>query len=148
MSLNHRFFAPLSLFILFLLFFVFGRGWYEPSRLVLHGRTAAASSIIQIRWNSGEGFNEYEQRTFRPKNQPLDRQYNNRITLGGTGKKISASLSERVVCTAIVIDGKQFDLKKLADYGTYTKGELHFDDKQQASFTVRAKSHIGLRFRT
>ncbi|WP_446008217.1 hypothetical protein [Candidatus Electrothrix sp.] len=92
--------------------------------------------------------NTYEQRVFRPAFQPLDEQYNNRVTIGATGRMLSASLSRQVVCTAIVIDGEPFDLKKLKEYGTYSNGELHFNGEQQASFTVRAKSHIGFRFRT
>ena len=148
MHFTHRLSASISLVIILLLYFVFRHGWYEPSKLVLHGRATAANPLIVVRWNSGEGFNEYEQRAFRPAIQPLDEQEKNRITLGATGKQLPASLSEQVVCTAIVIDGKPFDLKKLADYGTYSNGELHFAEKQQASFTVRATSHIGIRFRT
>jgi len=140
--------GAIALFFLFLLYFIFGRGWYQPTQLVLHGRAVAGNPRIQVRWNSGAGFNEYEQRQFRPEIKSLDEQYNNRITIGGTGKNLSASLSNQVVCTAIVIDGKPFDLKKLADYGTYSNGELSFDEKRQASFTVQAKSHIGIRFRT
>ena len=148
MKLNRKLVVSVCLVSFFLLYFVFGRGWYEPTSLVLRGQSTSGSPLIQVRWNSGEGFNKYEQREFRPEIQPLDEQYNNTITIGGTGEKISASLSERVVCTAIIIDGKPFDLKKLADYGTYSNGELSFKEKQQASFTVRAKAHIGIRFRT
>lgn len=139
---------PVCLFTLCLLYFVIGNSWYEPSRLVLHGRATEEKSVLLVRWDSGEGLNTYEQRVFRPEIHPLDEQDNNRVTIGATGSMLSASLSREVVCTAVIIDGVPFDLKKLKEYGTYSNGELHFKDTQQASFTVRARSHIGLRFRT
>lgn len=134
--------------MLCLLYFVFGNSWLEPSKIILQGRVIKGDSMILVRWNSGEGFNDYEQRKFLPALQPLDEQDNNRITIGATGRMLAASLSREVVCTAVMIDGTPFDLEKLKQYGTYSNGELHFNDTQQASFTVRAGAHIGLKFRT
>ena len=139
---------PVCLFFLCLLYFILVNSWYEPSRLVLQGRTAQGNPVLLVRWDSGEGLNSYEQREFRPALQPLDEQDNNRVTVGATGRMLSASLSREVVCTAVIIDGAPLDLEKLKEYGTYANGELHFNGTQQASFTVRARSHIGLRFRT
>jgi hypothetical protein len=145
---RYKLLLPVCLFTFFLLYFVLGNSWYEPSKLVLRGQVAEGNPLILVRWNSGQGFNKYEQRAFQPTIQPLDDQFNNRIILGATGKMLSASLSKQVVCTAVIRDGEPFDLEKLKEYGTYADGELRFSDKQQASFTVRAESHIGLRFRT
>ncbi|MCI5131465.1 MAG: hypothetical protein D3904_08045, partial [Candidatus Electrothrix sp. EH2] len=145
---NRNRLLPVCLFFLCLLYFVLSNSWYAPSTLVLQGQAAQKNPSLLVRWNSGEGFNDYEQREFFPALQPLDAHNKNKVTIGATGRMLSASLSRQVVCTAVIIDGKSFDLAKLKEYGTYVNGELHFNGTQQASFTVRAKSHIGLRFRT
>ena len=72
------------------------------------------------------------------------------ISFGATGKRSSASLSNEVVCTALLIDGVPFDLSTLAahGHGRYADGELYFKGNQQASVTVSPTSHIGIKFRT
>ncbi|MCI5211327.1 MAG: hypothetical protein D3910_21655, partial [Candidatus Electrothrix sp. ATG2] len=64
---THRLLMQSCLFAAFLTYFVFAHAWYEPGRLILHGQSTSGTPLIQVRWNSGAGFNEYEQREFHPK---------------------------------------------------------------------------------
>lgn len=146
---GRKMFLPVSLFFLLLAYFVLGTGWQEPAKLVLRGQTSGSAALIRVRWDSGQGFNGYEQRAFRPESHPLDEQFRSRIILGAAGRCYPASLSKKVVCTAIFVDGKEISLKSLADgQPFFTGGELHFDDQERITFPVRARSHISIRFRT
>ncbi len=135
-------------FSLCLVYAVLSNSWYEPSELILRGRVVKEHGLLLVRWNSGEGFNVYEQRLFPLSIRKSPEQASTQISFGATKKKNSASLSNEVVCTALLIDGTPFDLGKLAQYGRYVHGELHFKGRQQASVTVPANSQIGFRFRT
>ncbi|MCI5146428.1 MAG: hypothetical protein D3923_13095, partial [Candidatus Electrothrix sp. AR3] len=137
----------INLFFFFLAYFVFGTGWYEPTKLLIHGQAATSKPAIQVRWDSGQGFNAYEQRVFHPKLQPLNEQVQSKITLGATGRRYPASLSKEVVCTAILVDGKAINLRSIAGKFLKKDGALHFKGKENISFTVQATAHIGLRFR-
>lgn len=142
--------CTLFLFVFFLVFFVFGTGWYEPSILVLQGRANAKNPLLLVRWNSGEGFNTYEQRTFPLLQRRSEGEIISQISFGATGKKSSASLSKEVVCTALLVDSVPFDLSTLAAHrhGRYAGNALHFNDNQQVSVTLSPTSHIGIKFRT
>jgi hypothetical protein len=136
---------PGCLFVLCLLYVVFSAGWYEPAKLVLHGQTTSGNSpLLKVRWDSGQGFNEYEQRLFQPDVQPRDGQVS--ITIGATGRKAPASLSSTVVCTAILVDGKAIKLHELAAPPVLAGEELHLD--HSLSFTVQANAQVSIRFRT
>ncbi|MCW5206714.1 hypothetical protein VU08_07270 [Desulfobulbus sp. F5] len=130
------------LFFLFLLYFVFGAGWYEPTKLVLRGQASSGSSLIKVHWDSGAGFNDYEQRLFQPNIQPIDGQVN--ISIGSTGR----SLNQEVVCEAVLVDGKEIDLNTIAAEPLRTQSGLRFKDAENISFRIHATSHIVFRFRT
>ncbi|MCW5199524.1 hypothetical protein VU05_02180, partial [Desulfobulbus sp. F1] len=137
---------PVCLFFLFLLYFVFGAGWYEPTKLVLRGQASSGSSLIKVRWDSGAGFNDYEQRIVQSFLPPST---GSNIILGGTGRKNSSSYSKEVVCMAVLVDGKAVDLGLIAATGGLSpKGMLHFKDEEKISFTVQAASRISFKFRT
>ncbi len=137
---------PGGLFLLFLLYFVFGGGWQEPAKLVLRGRASGGSPIITVRWDSGAGFNDYEQRLFQPEIQPQNGKVN--ITVGAAGRKHPAAQGHDVICAAVLIDGKEINLHDIAKPPLLNKEELHFNKGDTVSFVVPAQSHIGLRFRT
>lgn len=137
-----------TLFTVSLLYFVFGSGWYEPSRLLIHGQAKIGAPLLQIRWDSGGGFNDYEKREFRPFIQPLDEQNNNTLIFGAAGQINSATLGGNVVCTAIIIDGENIDLRTLAKNIPYREGGLSFSPGETLSLPVQATAQISLRFRT
>ncbi|MCI5129904.1 MAG: hypothetical protein D3907_15800, partial [Candidatus Electrothrix sp. AUS3] len=145
---RHRLFFSICLFAFFAAYFCFGTGWYEPSRLVLQGQATQENPLLLVRWNSGEGFNTYEQRIFTLTQRRLEEKMTSRISFGATARRSSASLSKEIVCTALLIDGIPFDISRLAEYGRYADGELYFQGNQQASVTVSPTSHIGIKFRT
>jgi hypothetical protein len=135
----------LLIFFLFLLYYVLGTGWLESSRLVLQVQSSAKQPLIQVRWDGGQGWNTYEQRLFRP-HLPSGELH---ITLGATDRRNPASLSKQVICTAILVDGKELDLRSLSkDETRFQHGGLYFRDHEQLSFTVQAERQLGFRFRT
>ena len=137
-------------FLLVLSYFYCGNSWYEPARLIIHGQviTNNDNALLRVRWNSGEGFNGYEQREFHPVIKPLDAQRNYKLTFGATGKKSSASLSKDVVCTSIIVDGEQLDLTSLQKNIPYSDAGLHFGPGETLSLTIQANAHIGIKFQT
>ncbi|MCI5179361.1 MAG: hypothetical protein D3911_08580 [Candidatus Electrothrix sp. AW3_4] len=147
---SFRWLLLIGLFFLFLGYTVLGNSWYDPSELVLQGRTLQKDATLLIRWNSGQGFNTYEQRTFPLTLRRSEGEMTSQISFGATGKRSSASLSNEVVCTALLVDGVPFDLSTLAahGHGRYADGELYFQGNQQVSVIVSATSHIGIKFRT
>jgi len=136
------------LFLLILSFFFWGNGWYEPSQLAISGQSDGGNPTLRVRWDSGEGFNEYEQRIFHSSVQPLDKQFSSTLVFGGKGERNSASLSSDVVCTAIVVDGRTLDLNDLKQDIPFSNGELLFSEGKTLSLPVQSQSHIGVRFRT
>lgn len=146
MKLKHRSLIPICLFALFLGYFVFGAGWQEESRLILHGQTTIGRSpLFKVRWDSGQGFNDYEQRLFQPDVQPINGQVS--VTIGATGRKSPASLNSTVVCTAILVDGNEINLIDIAGPPVLVQEELHLTEQVNIFFTVQAVSHIAFRFR-
>ncbi len=139
---------PLILFASFLVYFVFGTGWYEPSRLIIHGKALTPNPYFKVQWDGGSGFNEYEQRIFSPVFMRQGTQKNIRFVFGSSGRRNGASLSKKVICTAVIADGKLLNLKKIPGTGRYVHHELHFDKNARAVVQVQAKKQISIRFRT
>ena len=138
----------ISFFFLALLYFYFCNGWYEPSRLVISGLLPDGTSSFQVRWNSGEGFNSYEQREFHPSSYSLNNNEKYLLTIGSEGGVNPASLSKEVVCTAIVVDGKNLNLASLAKNISYINDALHFASNETLTIQTQANRHIGFRFET
>ena len=136
------------LFLFVLSFFYWGNSWYESSSLVIHGRAMDNSPFLRVHWDSGPGFNSYEQRKFRPVVRPLNENYNNILILGAKGERNGASLSKDVVCTAIIIDGVPLDLASLKQNIPFSDRGLHFTSDKTLTLTVQAKSQIGIKFQT
>jgi len=133
-----------SLFFLFLLYFVFGTGWQEPAKLVLRGRAEAGAPLLKVRWDSGQGFNQYEQRTI----QLLDSQNSSNITLGAIRRKENNACGPNILCTEVLVDGKEIDLRSISKEVQPQAGGLSLKAGESISFQVQAKSHIGFRFAT
>lgn len=138
---------PFSLFLLFLGYFVFSTGWYEANKLILRGQAPTGKiPLLAVRWDNGQGFNNYEQRLFHPNVLPQNGQVS--ITFGAAGRRYPASLSKEVVCAAVLIDGRKINFHDLAGQLVNANGELHFGKHDTISFVVRAQSHIAFKFRT
>ena len=101
---------------------------------------------LAVRWDSGQGFNNYEERLFHPDILPQNGQVH--IRFGAAGRRYPASLSKEVVCAAVIVDGKKFNFRDIAKQLVNAYGELHFNKHDVFSFTVKAQSHIAFRFRT
>ncbi|MGX9727095.1 MAG: hypothetical protein ACTFAK_07175 [Candidatus Electronema sp. VV] len=139
---------PVSLLLLFLLYFVFGSGWQEPARLTLRGH-AADGAVITLRWDSGAGYNPYEQRVFHLNAISGQEDGLLRVVIGATGRRYPASQSKDVVCEAVIVDGKALDLNALAGAKPLlSNGVLRFNKSQQLAFRVNALAQLGFRFRT
>lgn len=139
---------PLLFFTAVLLYFVFGAGWQEPAKLTLRGH-AADGAIITVRWDSGAGYNPYEQRVFHLNATSGQEDGLLRVVIGATGRRYPASQSKDVVCEAVIVDGKALDLNALAGAKPLlSNGVLRFNKSQQLAFRVNALSQLGFRFRT
>ena len=93
----------LLLFAIILTYFVFSHGWYPRAKLTIKGTTELGSTIT-ARWDSGKGFNSYEERRFAflpfygsSKNEVA-------IVIEGGAEKHNASLGTRVILSELRID--------------------------------------------
>jgi len=145
---SHSPVLPFLSFVVFLLYFVFGSGWQEPARLTLRGH-AADGAVITLRWDSGAGFNSYEQRVFHLNAVSKQEDGLISVTIGSTGRRYPASQSKDVVCEAVLVDGKPIDFNAIAGAKPLlSNGALRFNKSQQLAFSVKALSQLSFRFRT
>ncbi|CAK8717855.1 Dolichyl-phosphate-mannose-protein mannosyltransferase [Candidatus Electronema halotolerans] len=147
-SFLHRLLPSACIFLCFLFYFVFSTGWLEPAKLVLRGQalTADHSPQLTVRWDSGHGFNNYEQRLFQPDIVPQNGQV--KIRFGAAGRCYPASQSKQVVCAAVRVDSKKIDFHDLAKQFLKADSELHFGKHGVLALTVQSQSHIAFKFRT
>lgn len=142
--------AIAGLFFILLAYFVFGRGWYVPATLVVSGITPEKGGELEVSWDSGAGWNTYEQRvfpvrTFRSENGAEEIS----ILVRPTEKKHPGSLSTEVVCSRIRIDGKQIDLKEIEHTGRYRADGIHLSTPEETiRFSISAIEHIHIELLT
>ncbi|MCI5211583.1 MAG: hypothetical protein D3910_23010, partial [Candidatus Electrothrix sp. ATG2] len=97
---------PILLFFFFLAYFFFGTGWYEPARLSIEGTLPDTEAVLDLQWDSGNGYNTYEQKRFSflpfrgSPNKPLE------IVVSGGREKNDLSKQHRVILTEIRIDDR------------------------------------------
>jgi len=116
-----------SLFILFLLYFVFGSGWYAASELVVKGRAMKPGTMLKIDWDSGQGFNSYERERFRLNTVKPESASDHQVIIRRAGEENAASQSSKVVCSRIRIDNQNMDLTDLTSSEVYVDvSGLHF----------------------
>jgi hypothetical protein len=116
-----------SLFILFLLYFVFGSGWYAASELVVKGRAMKPGTMLKIDWDSGQGFNSYERERFRLDMVMPEGASGHQVIIRRAGEKNAPSQSSEVVCNRISIDNQDMDLTGLISSEVYVDvSGLHF----------------------
>ncbi len=106
--------VPLFLsFFCFLLYFVFNTGWYEPARLVIKGISLEQSPLLTVQWDSGSGFNSYEQNKFPLNISSLNSSGIHKIKFRALGEKDPNSLGSDVELNSIRLDGKAFNLANI-----------------------------------
>lgn len=97
---------PVVLFLVFLLYFIFGTGWYEPARLIIKGCATNTDAVVNVHWDSGAGFNTYEQEQFQflPSRGNIHKEH--LIVLEGGSLKNASSKDSRIVLSEIRIDDR------------------------------------------
>jgi len=85
---------------------VFTTGWYEPALLVLKGRALNTDAVIDVQWDSGAGYNSYEQEQFRFLPTRSGSKKMHQIVISGGGAKNSLSKNNCVVLAEIRTDDK------------------------------------------
>ncbi|CAK8717697.1 Dolichyl-phosphate-mannose-protein mannosyltransferase [Candidatus Electrothrix aarhusensis] len=103
---------PILLFFFFFAYFFFGTGWYEPARLIIEGTAPDTDAVLDLQWDSGNGYNAYEQEhfSFLPFRGSLDTPLE--IIVSGGSEKNALSKNSRVVLTEIRVDDKGLPLPK------------------------------------
>lgn len=89
-----------------LLYFVFANGWYAATRLIIEGVAPEPGAAVLIRWDSGEGFNDYEKALF-----PLDTPWPNAqaehtIKIKRTGQHHRRSKHSKVHLYGVQVDDR------------------------------------------
>ena len=122
----------------------FSSRWYAPAELHIKGVAPEGDGIVNVAWDNGSGFNNYEARRFVLHKYREDGGLH-RVSIRFTGKKNGASMSPEVVCEKIIVDGKRLNLAALATNGE--KGQdgssirlFHAD--QQISFDIAADESV------
>ncbi len=138
----------LIIFSIFLLYFVFGSAWYEPSQLIIEGQSESDSPLIVVRWNSGAGYNDYEKRVFKPKKYSQIGKSETTLILGSVVKENTDSLSGDVVCSDVIVDGKHIDTRLLTTQLRFSDEGLVFSPGDFLTLPIKATSQISLRFKT
>ncbi|MBW1697363.1 MAG: hypothetical protein JRK26_11255 [Deltaproteobacteria bacterium] len=138
------------LFFMLLTYFVFGNGWYAPATLVIEGRAPENRAELEVAWDSGAGWNTYEQRTF-----PVQTFWSENpdgklsVLIRPTGEKHPGSLSTEVVCSRIRIDGKEMNLKGIDHTGRYGPEGIRLSvPGERIRLAVSATEHIDIELLT
>ncbi len=103
---NSNILTLVGFFIVFLLYFVFGTEWYEPARLIIKGQAENTNTFVDVQWDSGAGFNAYEQEQFQFLPSRGGGIKEHLILLKGGQSKNPASKNSRIVLSEIRIDDK------------------------------------------
>lgn len=139
-------------FFLFLFYFFFGSGWYPGSELVIEGIAPKSGIGLVIRWDSGEGFNNYEREQFVldtiwPNGSP-----EHSIVIRKTGQKGGGSLGSDVGLYGIRLDQqREVPLKNFISSTTTIddRGLLKFKEPgAEIRLHATAMRHIRFEFPT
>ncbi|MBW2328505.1 MAG: hypothetical protein JRF04_02625, partial [Deltaproteobacteria bacterium] len=142
--------SVLLLFSFFLVYFVFGSGWYAPAQLIAKGIAADHSADIQVKWDSGEGYNDYESARFSINTFAGNDTGLHRVTIRALGEKHPQSAGKAVEITGVYVDGNAFDLSEiLPETIMRDRKAYHLQKKgERLSFEVRADKAIRIELAT
>ncbi len=138
---------PSLLFLFLLGYFFYGAGWYEPARLLIEGTAPDTSAAVNLQWDSGNGYNAYEQErfSFLPFRGSLDKPLE--IVLSGGSEKNELSQNSRVVLTEIRVDDKGQPLpKELLHEVRHVRGAGWFFESEESSITLSVPGEKQLYF--
>lgn len=140
----------MCLFCALLLYFVFGTGWYVPAHLIVEGLVPSKTGQLEISWDSGAGWNDYEKEIFPIHTKTSDcTNETHHIIIRALGEKNSASAGTQVVCNQILIDGEKIDLSMLSTSGRLTdKGIRLSNTDDSISLSSPAKKQISIELLT
>ncbi len=131
------------IFLAFLAYFVGNGAWFPPARLVVDGTAPGRNGKLEVDWDSGSGFNEYEKRRFT-----LDAAPDGGVStlwIVFTGQRNPASSGKNVVLRRITVDGKSVRLRDVVE-GVFKKNRRGYPvlsrPGNHLSIEVRARHHI------
>jgi len=109
-----------------------------------------SGTVLQIDWDSGQGFNSYEREQFRLDMVVPDDASGHQIVIRRIGDKNGASLTSEIVCNRISIDNQDMDLTGLVSDKVYVDASgLHFRNPgSEIRLNVAAQERICLDFLT
>ena len=117
-SITSRIPLSIKILLLFLVVFTwfFCTEWYSPAQLIISGTSPGKDGVLEVNWDSGEGYNKYESRRFFLNTFPAEGRQNHSVIIRYTGEQHSGSLSAEVVCEGIAVDHKAIDLSNSVTY--------------------------------
>ena len=146
----------IALFFIILAYFVSSHCWYPHAKLTIQGN-AELNSTITARWDSGEGFNNYEERRFSFLPFYGSAETNVTIDIEGGARKHKSSRGTRVILNELRIDDRGVSIPKEAlqdvrhapGQGWYftksgSKISLDLPAKQQLQFSFKTSSNSGI----
>ncbi len=146
-----------ALFVFFLLYFVFGTEWYEPARLIIKGQADNSNAVVDVQWDSGAGFNSYEQEKFHFLPSRGGKNKKHLIILSGGHLKNALSMNSRVVLSEIRIDDRGLpipqhsleDVRHVPGIGwafesKKSKITLSVPASERVYFSLNANAHSGI----
>lgn len=138
------------LFLIILVYLFFSHGWYPQTKLTVKGN-AESGSTITARWDSGEGYNSYEERrfSFLPFKGSRDKKVN--IVIAGGTRKHKASWGSRVVLNEIRIDDSGVHIPPEAQQNIrHVRGQgWHFtNDNSAISLDLPIEQQLSFSFKT
>jgi hypothetical protein len=142
---RNRFIFACLLFLCFSIYFVFSTGWYEKSVLEVGGTVEEKFASVRVEWDSGAGYNHYEQRDFQLKTYKPKADGSYELIIRRIGEKNPASLSADVYISSISIDNKNIDLFALAERNklAFSEGVIRFtEEKNELRLQVAPSSAI------
>ena len=105
---------PLVLFFCFLGWFVLNGAWYQKSQLIIKGYVPDNDTTLEARWDSGNGYNKYENELFSLDTILPPGAEQHEIIIRNTGEKNKKSLHGKIILSTISIDGITMDPGKFA----------------------------------
>jgi len=141
----------LGLFFVILSYFVFTNEWYEPATLIIKGRAVSTDEVVNVQWNSGEGYNEYEQRRFQFLSTRGGENKKHRIVLNRAPQKNQLSKGHRVVLYEIRNDDQGLFVPRKALTTVRKKagsGWLFHSDESEIRLNVAAKDRLYFLFKS
>ena len=99
------------LFLTILSWFVWNGKIYKADRLLIEGHASSLPTKIEVLWDSGSGFNRYERKLFKLGEILPAGKNEHEIFVRYTGERNGASLSNELICKAILVDGSPVALQ-------------------------------------